>query len=134
MTSGGDDERARELARLFEADRRADESAAPAFNELLARRPRRRRAAGAFSTLALAAAVAVFVAAAVLLLRAGALRPGAPSPAEGTLQLAEWKSPTAFLLDTPGSELLSEVPSLSAAPIAPAFGAALPQPTKGVSP
>jgi RNA polymerase sigma-70 factor (ECF subfamily) len=40
-------------------------------------RPRRRPRAGAISTLALAAALAVLVAAAVLLLRAGALRRGA---------------------------------------------------------
>jgi hypothetical protein len=76
----------------------------------------------------------VVVAAAVLLLRAGALRPGAPSGGRASIQLADWKSPTAFLLDTPGSELLSEVPSLSTAPIASDFGAAVPQPTKGVSP
>ena len=80
--------------------------------------------------------MAVVVAAAVLLLRAGALGPGAPTAADYAIQLADWKSPTAFLLDTPGSELLSEVPSLSsltAPPIASDFGAAVPQPTKGVS-
>ena len=116
----------RELARLFEAARRADESGAPDLDTLLSRGPRRRGSAGRL--IALGAAAAVLLAIAVLLARHAARATRAP---EVPVQLADWESPTAFLLDTPGSELLTRLPTLSV-PM-PVGTAAVPQPTKGVA-
>jgi hypothetical protein len=118
----------RELSRLFEAQRRADEASAPDLDALLARtEPRRRRPAG--RRIAYAITIAGLVAAAVLLVRGDARRGVAP-PAEAG-QLADWQSPTAFLLETPGSELLTEIPTLAAQPTAETVSA--PRPTKGVA-
>jgi len=126
-------DRDRELLALFEAERRDDESAAPRLDALLARpKVRRAQAGGMLRQLDVAAALAAILAAAVLVLRSGARPPaGAPSPAAANepAQLADWKSPTAFLLETPGSELLTQVPTF-ASPIA--GGAAALRPTKGV--
>jgi hypothetical protein len=123
----------REISRLLQAERLADESAAPPLDELLGRaRPRRLRAGDALGRVALAAAVAGVIAGAAAVLRSGASVQPSPSAA-AEMQLAEWRSPTAFLLETPGSELLTEVPTLSIPPLAEGAGAAAPQPTKGVS-
>ncbi|HEY6051511.1 MAG TPA: hypothetical protein VIZ58_09705 [Thermoanaerobaculia bacterium] len=107
MADGGLD---RELARRFEELRRADDPRTPSFRGVLerARRPdgsiRRRRPA-----LLLAGA-----AAAVLLLAALLLRPGrGPAGSSGAVSggaIAEWKSPTDSLLETPGNELYGELP------------------------
>jgi hypothetical protein len=115
----------RELSRLFEAARRADESAAPDLDALLARGPRPRRSAG--RAIAFAAAATLLLAIAVLLVRHDART--APAP-EAPVQLADWESPTAFLLDTPGSELLTEIPTL--APSTAKENDSSHQPTKGV--
>ena len=130
------EDRDRELSRLFEAERLADESGAPPLDTFLGRsRPRRARAADALQRLALAAAVALVIATAAVVLRSGtpAAGPGEPE----TTQIAEWRSPTAFLLDTPGSELLTDVPTLTLSnrPLVSAEPgeAAAPQPTKGVA-
>jgi hypothetical protein len=120
-------DRDRDLSALFQAERIADESAAPPLDSLLvAARRRRAGGVGALPRLALAASVAGVLAAAALVLRS-------PSRAasDETVSLAEWKSPTAFLLETPGSELLTEVPTLSVPPLSGGDGAAAPQPTKG---
>jgi hypothetical protein len=121
----------RELSRLFEVERRADESAAPDLDALLARRPRRRTSAGRRSAYA-AAALAILATVAVLLfgVHEGGLHRVTPAAAPA-LQLADWESPTAFLLDTPGSELLMQVPTLAVPPTA--GNAGVPQPTKGVA-
>jgi hypothetical protein len=117
----------RDLSRLFEAARRADESAAPELDALLAlTRPRRH--APAVRIFVLAAATASLIAIAVLLVHGGARVAPAPEP---PLQLADWESPTGFLLDTPGSELLTEIPTLAVPPIAGDAGGS--QPTKGVA-
>ena len=103
----------REIARLFEEQRRADEAAAPAFRELLAR-PRARRAPLArwIRRPALAAAAVAVVAAALLLRRPPPPRaPESALPAVATT-LASWKAPTDFLLQTPGAELLGRLPVL----------------------
>jgi len=118
----------RELSRLFEAERRADESAAPDLDALLVRRPRRPRSAGRRIALTTAAALASLVTVAVLLVRGAAHR---AASAEPPVQLADWQSPTDFLLDTPGSELLTQIPTLSVPP--DAGNAGVPQPTKGVA-
>jgi hypothetical protein len=124
-------DRDRELSRLFEAERRADESAAPDLDALLARRPRRRTSAGRRLVLWATAALAALVTVAALLMNVrGGPHPIAPA-AEPPLQLADWESPTAFLLDTPGSELLTEIPTLAS--LAANENVASPQPTKGVT-
>ena len=126
------DDRDREIARLLEADRRADELAAPPLEALLARpRLRRPRASDAFQAVALAASVALVVATAVLVLRSSTIPRNAPG-GDASLQLADWTSPTAFLLDTPGAELLTEVPAFPAGGFEPGADAVHPQPTKGV--
>ena len=121
------DERDRELSRLFEAERRADESDAPDLEALLAR-TRRRRSMIPDHRLVPAVAMAILVAATLLLVR-GARRP--VTPATEAVQLADWKSPTEFLLETPGSELLTQIPTLSSDPIVE--NASPPPPTKGVA-
>ena len=108
MTPRDDD---REIARLFEERRQADEASAPAFRELLAR-PRARRAAPAGRILrpALAAAAILLVVAAALLLDRP--KPREPELLAAGSALAAWKSPTDSLLETPGAELTSQLPVL----------------------
>ncbi len=111
MTSREED---REIARLFEEQRQADEASTPAFRELLARRPRPRRATPARRVLrpALAAASVLLAVSAALLLNRP--RPAAREPellAAGSA-LAAWKSPTDVFLETPGAELTSQLPVL----------------------
>jgi hypothetical protein len=107
-----DDDLDRDLARRF-ADLRADDDLrTPSLSRVLARAPRpgatiririrRRRLVFLFGAAAAAAVLAVF-----LLRRAS--EPAA-SPAAFSAAIAEWKSPTESLLDTPGSELYGEPP------------------------
>ena len=103
----------RELTRLFEEQRRADEASAPDFRELLARpRPLRASLARGIPRPALAAAAAAVVAAALFLRRPP--RPPAPEPGlpAAAAALASWKAPTDVLLETPGAELLGRLPVL----------------------
>jgi hypothetical protein len=97
----------RELRRRFAAQRREELETAPPFRRVWAaaraKRPPRPRV-----RLAVAAAVALTFVALLW------LRPDTgPAPESGTsLSIAQWRSPTDFLLATPGSELLSTVPAL----------------------
>jgi len=128
MTSNGRDN---EISRLFEAERRADESAAPPLDALLARAARPRVSpVRLLRQLDVAAALLAILAAAALVLRSGSARPAAPPQGETeTIRLSDWQSPTDFLLDTPGSELLTQIPDF---PDQPATGGALAAPpTKG---
>src|SRR5579864_7592926 len=104
-------ERDLELARLFEELRREDELRVPPFRRILERgaAPRSRRVRWAPIAPA-AVAVVVLVAAAVLLVRPNALRREPPPPASA---IAEWRSPTDSLLETPGSELLETAPDFA---------------------
>ena len=112
----------RELARLFEAQRQADEAAAPAFREVLARtRARRAPLEGLIWRPALAVAAVVVVAAVLTLHRPArpvpptnrtrARTPESALPA-AAVALAAWRAPTDFLLETPGADLLTRVPAL----------------------
>ena len=117
----------REIARIFEAQRRADEASAPAFEELVAR-PRRRRERTARRIVWAAAAAGVACAIALTAIRL-LHRPSQPSPFPSTstgsdvrvspselspaaAALVAWTSPTDSLLQTPGAELLSGLPVL----------------------
>jgi hypothetical protein len=94
----------RRLREAFASLRREEQAHAPPLERVLARRPSSRRVVAA-PAYALAAAVAVVAVVAAL-----ALRPPRPEPA---MSLAEWTEPTAFLLRTPGSDLLTTVPQFA---------------------
>ena len=102
----------RDLARLFEELRRSDESSAPPFNSVLERRGVGRRKPARVARLRFAALAALLVAAvlAAVLMRRPA---GETAGREPPMTLAQWKSPTDWLLRTPGSEFLNELPTLS---------------------
>ncbi|HSS43700.1 MAG TPA: hypothetical protein VLO07_00040 [Thermoanaerobaculia bacterium] len=107
MTQGHED---RELARLFEKLRCADEASAPRFRQVLERRQGPTRV----SNLRSVAAVSVCVLALFLLWLAGSGRraPEAERAGAGTVTLGDWRSPTDFLLRTPGGDLLDSKPAL----------------------
>jgi len=116
----------REVGRLLSEERRADEAAAPAFRELVDRGARpighrapRRRIGPPVLLRAFAMAAVLIAAAAGVVLTRGSF-PAATRPTGGTgtelpasaVAIASWKSPTEFLLDTPGVERLRERPAL----------------------
>jgi len=107
-------EEEREIARLFEEARRADESSAPPFRKVLARR-RGRKAPRRWllGRPALLAVTVVLVVAALRLTRAA--RPTAHETAlpATARAIASWKAPTDALLQTPGSDLWSRSPVLA---------------------
>ena len=113
------DERDRELARRFEELRRDDLLGAPDYGTLRARTPargdtRRRRRLPLRPVSASLAVGAVGLLVVLVVLVGVALRvPAARSPHPGSndsVAIAAWKSPTDFLLDTPGRRLLDELP------------------------
>ena len=101
----------RDLARLFEGLRRADEASAPPLNDVLDRKRTGRGATDRFAVLRVAALAALLVGSAVVavLVRRPA---GETADREPPVTLAQWKSPTDWLLRTPGSERLGQVPAL----------------------
>lgn len=101
----------RDLASLFEELRRADEASAPPFKNVLERRGVGLRKPARVAPLRFAALAVLLVAAAlaVVLTRRP---PGETAGPEPPVTVAQWKSPTDWLLRTPGSELLSELPTL----------------------
>jgi hypothetical protein len=128
----------REISRRFEELQRSEAAAVPPFRDLLARPPRERR--GRVYALAFAlAGAAVLVFAIVVRIPATWPAPHRRQPVSALAALAEWRSPTASLLDTPGHDLLGETPSLEgplggavSAPEAPAARPS-PRPEKGAS-
>ncbi len=98
----------RELARLFADLRRSDAAAAPPFRTLL-ERPRERRGEPArIRRLAAVALLAAAIPLGVFLIRTALRR----IPERATSSLAQWRSPTAFLLRIPGSDLLDRAPAM----------------------
>jgi hypothetical protein len=122
-----------EILRLFEAERLADEAAAPDLDALLARTELRQAGARPLRRIALASAIAAAVAIAVIFLATLPRRstPGSPDLPPATMELARWKAPTDTLLQTPGSDLWTSVPDLT--PPVSATGTGIPlETTKGV--
>jgi hypothetical protein len=102
-----------DLEQAFAALRRQEESTGPSFAALwrAAEERRRSRLEGPWRPLLLAAAAASLL---IILLALWRVRPGAPPslPAAGIPTLSQWRPATDFLLQTPGRELLGEVPAL----------------------
>jgi len=88
----------RDLQTWFETLREADRAAAPPFEAVLQRK------AEGFGLRRLAAAFALLIMVVILSL------PRKPLPIE---QLSQWRSPTASLLETPKSPLLTTAPSIT---------------------
>lgn len=100
----------RELRRLFDEARREDEASAPAFREVLHRSSPPRRSSALRPAAALtAAALAAAAGFGILLLRPPSRGPLPPV----AVSVAEWRSPTGALLQTPTDPLLESVPDLS---------------------
>ena len=102
----------RDLRENFDALRREDEEAAPAFDPMWDRAARRH----AFRRFTLASRQALWAAAGVAFLSGATILYRAASPPPETVSadvaraFAEWRAPTDFLLRTPGRELLETVP------------------------
>ncbi len=96
----------RDLRECFAALRRDEKAGAPAIERLLAR-ARARTGGEAFRigrpALTLATAAALLLGIALLDLRK-------PSRSLPVPSISEWRSPTAFLLQTPGREVLESIP------------------------
>jgi hypothetical protein len=102
----------RDLERLFDELRRADEGSAPAFTHVLERARAKPEASSRPMPrvplrFALLAALLAAVALATVLLRRPSREIGGR---DQPVMLAHWKSQTDWLLRTPGSELLHELP------------------------
>ncbi|MBW8874742.1 MAG: hypothetical protein JF614_07230 [Acidobacteria bacterium] len=115
--SRGDRERERddrELAAAFSALRREEGEQCPPFAEVVRRgRARSRRSPSPRRPRLLAAAAAAIALVVLVALAAwlGLRKPGPPAggaSAEGASSLAEWRSPTEFLLETSGREILAD--------------------------
>jgi hypothetical protein len=106
----------REVANAMEQLRKADEASAPSFQATLtsarAGRESRRPAIGA--VLAVATLLVVVVGLAVFESKhpPASGRP-VPAPSSAKASVASWESPTAFLLETPGSALWRGLPRLT---------------------
>jgi hypothetical protein len=114
-----------DLARLFQELRRADEASAPRWNEALPRRAAPHPIRWDFPVLRLAAVIVLLGAAAVMSIRLYRGDTGRQAP-EREGAIAAWSSPTAWLLETPGRDLWSEVPVLVETPTGPVRAAATP--------
>ena len=97
MTRQDDD---RDLAAAFSALRREEERRCPAFSEIRRRAPMRSQRTEHRRSLVAAAAMGIVLA--FLAAWIGLRPPRGPVPS-----IAEWRSPTGFLLATPGREILA---------------------------
>jgi hypothetical protein len=98
-----------DLARLFQELRRADEALAPRWNEVIARRTTLHPIRWSYPVLRVAVVILLLGAAAVMSMRWRRGKTGQRTP-EPEATIAAWSSPTAWLLETPGRQLWSEVP------------------------
>ncbi len=101
----------RVIRELFTELRATDSAQAPDFRTMRQRASTPRSIATPLTrSLVRAAAAVVFLAAGVVVWQR--LHPAAMSRSASVSPLASWKSPTAFLLRTPGRELLEQVPDV----------------------
>ena len=114
------DQEDRELARRFAALRRAELEAAPPFRRVWAAAQAQRRPLPRVRFVVAAVALTIL---GLLWLRPD---PGRAPESGISPSIAQWRSPTDFLLATPGRELLSTVPALGGRAI---LGLSLPVPT-----
>ena len=109
LGNGSDD---RDLRERFARSREADRAQMPAFAAVVARAPARARARGRLAigvAMAAALVVAAFVARDRIARSVGHV--GLPTP-------THWRSPTDFLLEIPGDELLRTTPAFGSCFIA----------------
>jgi hypothetical protein len=99
-----------DLRQRFASLRREDAGRAASFSRVLHRPPR--SSSRDRGLLAATACLALVVLALVLYPRARAPRP----PDAAAPSLADWRSPTEFLLNTPGREMLRTVPAIGETP------------------
>jgi hypothetical protein len=97
-----------ELRRRFEELREADNYRAPGFPQTYGRA----RARGALRRTSLRRQLVIGAAAAVAIAALTLAYGRSFSPSAATPVIATWRAPTDVLLQTPGSELLSEMPAL----------------------
>lgn len=103
------DDLERELARRFADLARSDEAWAPGFENFVERDRTSARSHSSVRSFALAAAVAAAVSIGASFLWISRAVRQEPAPA---VTLADWRSPTSALLDTPGRDLLEGAPDL----------------------
>jgi hypothetical protein len=106
-----------DLDTVFAAIRAEDARAAPPFGHVArpgtARRPAQERWTPGLRLAAVAAAAALVL---VLVMPDRDRQPEEPGPALDLAVSGSWRAPSDFLLATPGSELLSELPTLGRIP------------------
>jgi hypothetical protein len=105
----GDDRNSedKDLRERFAALRREEEAQAPDFVVLTGRRQRQRVA----KLIPISVCLAAILAAAIFLVRPVLQKP-VQKPVGAVASITEWKAPTDFLLETPGRELLRNVPAI----------------------
>ena len=108
MSRNDEDRHDRELAAAFSALRREEQEQCPPFAEMVRRGRARSLRRGSPQRPRLVWAAAAGIVLAVLALWLGLQTPETRIPAEGSPSLAEWRSPTDFLLETSGREILAD--------------------------
>lgn len=108
MTEPDDD---RDLRERFASLRRDEETQAPALQRLVATATTRRVGRRRWALAPVLAVVTVLAALGVII--GQALNPQRPVSRAPAVSLAAWTEPTAFLLRTPGRDLLSTVPAFA---------------------
>lgn len=102
------------IRQLFRELRQEDEQLAPPFSRHW-EASRAGTRASFFSLTAAATATAALILLSVIsliLLKPSLQPPAPPSPWESTSSILQWQAPTAFLLKTPGEELVRTVPEI----------------------
>jgi hypothetical protein len=102
----------KKISRLYQIGKRADEKFVPPFEAVLARsrtgsRVRRIPALGYLGVVTV-----ILVMSAIVFLRTRSHPAGSLAGLQMTPSLQEWRSPTDFLLQTPGHELRDSLPQI----------------------
>ena len=108
MSRMDDDRNDHELATAFSTLRREEEEQCPPFAEVVRRGRDRSQPNGSWMIRPRLVWAAAGIVLAVLALWLGLRRPEPRIPVAGSPSLAEWRSPTDFLLETSGREILAD--------------------------